>query len=105
MKNFGLQTGIQELEAFILGLSQMPHIPYNESADWEKYLPTYENQTTQTGQETSGCTVWGAQNQIETFIKGVYGRDKNFSERFTYLLVPIEPSKGTDPQTARKIFY
>jgi hypothetical protein len=96
--NYGLQTGLQELEAFVLGLSPMPRIPYNESGDWEKFLPKYENQTTKTGQETSGCTVWGSQNQIETFIKGVYGKENNYSERFTYLLVPIQPSKGADPQ-------
>lgn len=96
--NYGYIESITDLHEYILGSKKVPYIFYNDSGNWEEYLPEYENQTTKLGQETSGCTVWGAQNQIETFYKFVYGEEQNFSERFTYNLVPIEPHKGTNPQ-------
>ena len=98
MKNYGLLEKAIELGAYLLGQQRLPMIPYVEDGNWEDFLPRYENQTTKHGQETSGCTVWGSQNQIETFEKCVFDSEPNYSERFTYLLTGIEPSKGTDPQ-------
>lgn len=95
---YGLTELTEDLKDYILGSSKMPFIPYREDGNWEDALPKYENQTTRLGQETSACTAHGSLNQIETFIKGVYGIEPNYSERFTYNLVPIDPKKGTDPQ-------
>jgi hypothetical protein len=74
----------------------MPFIPYQEDGNWEPYLPKYEPQAE--FYETNGCTVWGTQNQLETFYKRLYSKEPNYSERFTYLLTPIDPAKGSDPQ-------
>lgn len=95
---YGLQEGLEDLREYILGASPVPYVPYNESGNWELVLPRYENQTTKHGQETSGCTVWAALNQIETLHMLLFAFEVNYSERFTYLNVPIDPSKGTDPQ-------
>lgn len=95
---YGLLEELYELEAYVLGNNTVPWIPYREDGNWESALPEYENQTTRLGQETNGCTSWGALNQLETFERGVYGREPNYSERFTYLNVPIDPKRGTDPQ-------
>lgn len=95
---YGLQENLQELTAYILGKSVMPFIPYQEDGNWEKWLPQYENQTTKLGQETSGCTVWGSENQIETLCKYIYRLEPNYSERFIYNLVPVIPGRGADPQ-------
>lgn len=95
-KSYGLiLEAIQDARDFVLGASKMPFIPYQEDGDWTDYLPRYEPQAE--NYETSGCTVWGAQNQIETFMKGVYGFEPNYSERFTYLLTPVTP-RGTNPK-------
>lgn len=103
MKNLGLLEELQDFKAYVLGNNAMPWIQYRPDGNWEDALPTYENQTTLLGQETSGCTVWGGLNQIEIFNKGVYGESSNYSERFTYLGVPIDPKKGTDPQNVYNV--
>lgn len=95
---YGLTETLEELTAYVLGKSTVPYVPYNESGDWEMALPRYENQTTRLGQETSGCTVHGSQNQLETLYRFLYNEEPNYSERFTYLNVPIDPARGTDPQ-------
>ena len=95
--NYGLIEGLQELGAYIQGQGKVPWIPFNEQKNWEDSLPRYENQTTRLGAETSGCTVHGSQNQEETLEKFLYGGEPNYSERYTYNLVPINPRQGADP--------
>lgn len=106
MKDFGLVEELRDISDYILGQNKMPMVPYVEDGDWTPWLPKYENQTTKLGDETSGCTVWGTQNCIETFMKRLYKEEPNYSERFTYLNVPIDPSRGADPhrtcETIRK---
>lgn len=106
MKDFGLLEELREVGEYVLGQFKMPSVPYQENGNWEPYLPKYENQTTRYGHETSGCTVWGTLNAIETFMKRLYGDEPNYSERFTYLNVPIDIDRGADPhktcETIRK---
>lgn len=93
---YGLLEGLQEFTAYVLGQNNIPYIPYREDGNWEAYLPKYEPQAE--NYETSGCTVWGSQNQIETFSKFLYKTEPNYSERFTYLLANVDPARGQDPQ-------
>lgn len=73
MKNYGIVEDIlRDVDEYVLGQSKIPYVPFNESGDWEQWLPKYENQTTKLGDETSGCTVWCALNQIETMEKFLY---------------------------------
>lgn len=102
MKNYGLLESLHEVGEYILGQSKTPYIPFNESGDWEDYLPAYENQTTKLGSETSGCTAHGSLNQLETLLKFLYGNEPNFSERYTYNLVPIDPAKGANPHNTHE---
>lgn len=102
MKGYGLVEGLTELSAYILGGNKVPYIYYREDGNWEADLPAYENQTTKLGHETSGCAVHGSQNQAETFIKFLYKTEANYSERFTYLNIPVDPARGTDPQNAHE---
>lgn len=96
---YGLIEEVFDLGAYIFGTNKVPLIPYQEDGNWEPYLPQYENQTTKLGQETSGCTVWGSQNCIETFYKKVYKEEPNYSERFTYINAGIKPETGANPHT------
>ena len=96
LKNYGLLDLIQEVSAYVLGRSIVPFIPYMEDGDWSPFLPKYEPQAEK--YETSGCTVWGAQNQIEILYKALYGIEPNYSERFNYLQIDIDPARGVDPQ-------
>lgn len=95
--NYGFTEELQAFTDYVFGQNQMPMVPYQEDGNWEPFLPKYENQTTKMGHETSGCTVWGTQNAIETFMKRLYKDEPNYSERFTYLNVPIDPAKGANP--------
>jgi len=36
--------------------------------------------------------------QIETFHKFLYDTEPNYSERFTYLLTPVDRNKGCNPE-------
>lgn len=98
--NYGLQEIIESVQDY-LGKKKLPFIPYREDGTWRDSLPVYENQTTKIGEETSGCTIWGWLNAFEIFVKGVYGIEPNYSERFVYLILflakKISPQKGTDP--------
>lgn len=74
--------------------SNLPLKEINETGQWDEWLPEYEPQADR--YETWGCTVWGTQNQIETMIKFLYGKEFNFLEWYNYNLVGIvEP--GGDP--------
>lgn len=97
-KRYGLIEDLIELGAYIFGGAKVPTIPYQEDGNWEAYLPTFEHQKTKAREETSGCTVFGSLSQIETLYKRLYGTEPNYSERFTYLNVPIDPAHGSDPQ-------
>ncbi len=81
---------------YMYGSSSVPQVPYQEDGNWEAFLPKYEPQAED--YETHGCTVWGAQNQLEILYKRIYGKEMNFSERFTYLLSGVNPGYGGDPQ-------
>ena len=94
---YGLLEGARDVQAYIFGEAKIPCIRYNESGDWEKWLPKYEYQAEKF--ETNGCTVWGTQNQIETFHNFLYRSEPNYSENFTYLLTPVHPDYGCDPQS------
>ena len=96
MRDYGFIEDLQELGAYIFGDGNVPFIEYNPTGNWEKYLPKYEAQADKF--ETKGCTVWGAENQIETMYRFLYDIEPNYSERFVYNLVPIDPQKGVDPQ-------
>jgi len=93
---YGLLEGLKSVTDYILGGHKVPFIEFIENGDWSAFLPKYEPQAE--NYETSGCTVWGAQNQIEIFHKGIYGTEPNYSERFTYLLANVDPARGQDPQ-------
>lgn len=92
---FGLLTNlIEDLSAYIAGNSPLPRIEYNESANWEEYLPKYEAQKDKF--ESQGCTLWALHNAIETFYKYLYKTEPNYDEWFNYPIIPIKEG-GQDP--------
>lgn len=98
LSGYGLIERAYEEAAYVFGGLQMPHVEYLSSGDWESYLPTFERQRTKHNEETNGCTVFGTLNQVETFIKFLYKKEYNFSERYTYIQTPVNPNYGADPQ-------
>ena len=96
MRDFGLREEIKELTAYVLGASKMPYISYVEDGDWRPYKPPFEHQAPNF--ETSACTAFTVENQIQFFMKAVYGEDVDLSENFLALSVPIGIGKGADPQ-------
>lgn len=82
----------------------LPKEVLQSSGNWADYLPLYEPQADK--YETYGCTAWGTLNAIETILKRVEGVEYNFSDRFIYNVVGIEPP-GEDPhkvsEAVRKI--
>jgi len=93
--NYGLKERIADIQDYIFGASSIPQIPLQSDSNWEKYLPWYEPQAENF--ESNGCVVWGTQNCIETLYKRIYGIEPNYSENFTYLLTPVDPDRGSDP--------
>jgi hypothetical protein len=95
-KDFGfLEEKIDSIEEYIFGRAQMPQVEYNESGDWEAWLPEYEGQAV--NYETNLCTVYGSLNLAEIFHKFLYQYEPNYSEYFTALTVPFELGKGNNP--------
>ena len=90
MKNYGLKLGEKKAEDWLtLGASGVVNRP---DSIWP--LVTYEPQAENF--ETWGCTVWGSQNQVEMYIKEVFGVELNYWEQFNYNDVGINPP-GSDP--------
>ena len=91
---FNEEDVVIEQEAYILGsTSKLPNIVYREDSQWPEVA--YEPQASK--YETSGCTVWGSETQIEMFTKAVYGVEPNYDERFTYLNANVT-LRGANPQ-------
>lgn len=74
------------------GLSTLDLTILNSGGQWDKFLPTYEAQNN--GYETYGCTIWGTQNVIETLQKFIDKSDHNYSERYNYNIMEINPPGG-----------
>jgi len=97
IKNYGFDESkvvIEEEDYFLGALGQEV---MNEKADWQNWLPKYEPQASK--YETFGCTSWGTLNQVETYMKKVFGGDYNYSDRFIYILANISPP-GAPPSRA-----
>jgi hypothetical protein len=94
--NYGLIEEIfKDPRAYIFGADNVPYVPYQPDGNWEAFLPKYEPQAE--NYETYCCTVWGTQNAIETLHKRLYGKEPNYSERFTALMAGLDGYKGIDP--------
>lgn len=97
IKNYGLQISkTPDPNAYILGgITSLPKIVINPEGDWQPYFPKYEPQFNDF-LDTAGCTIWGSQNCLETYIKKITGIEPNYSELFNYILAGIKPP-GADP--------
>ena len=62
--------------------------------DWTPFLPKFEHQALR--YETFGCTVYGTLTQIQMILKRLTGIEFDFSERYIYNLVGINPP-GDNP--------
>lgn len=95
--NYGFDEKLVEIEkeAYILGVnSKLPTTIQVPDGEWPDI--TYEPQAEK--YETSGCTIWGGENQTEMFVKQVYGFEPNYDERFSYLHCNVDPARGANPQ-------
>ena len=101
-RNYGLKFEEKDPEAYVLGgLGALPRIVLEESGQWDRYLPKYEPQYNSLF-DSYGCTVWGWQNLIEIMLEQRTGVERNFSERFTYILAKITPP-GADPHHVAEV--
>lgn len=83
-------------EHYVLGGSPMPFIVHKEDANWTKDLPEKEIQTNRFI-DTSNCTAEGTTNQIEIYMREVFGLDVNYSARWVGIIAGTRPP-GNDPQ-------
>ena len=100
IKNYGFiedDIKIEDTDYILGGLGDLPTEIIMPDGQWDKFLPVYEPQAEK--YETFGCTVWGSQNQIETYIKAVFGYEPNYEERYNYNLIGINPP-GARPNDA-----
>ncbi len=81
-------------KAIELGFAEEVVMP---DGDWSKAAVADERQSV--GFDTFGCTVFNSLTQLETYFKGKFGVDANFSDRFTYNDTGISPP-GADPNRA-----
>lgn len=103
LRQYGFSPDLVKIETkdYIFGSSPIPQIILKKDGQYDDYLPVYEPQAEK--YETSGCTVWGGQNQIETFFKKAFYFEPNFAEIFNYILAGIT-IEGANPQYAYQSF-
>lgn len=63
--------------------------------NWFKYLPSFESQLQKTF-DSDGCTVYGTLNALETYQRFIENKETNYSDRFVYNAVGVNPP-GDDP--------
>ena len=102
LKNYGFNPDLVKIkpEDYIFG-SALPFIVIKKDGQFDDFLPIYEPQAEK--YETSGCTDWGGQNQVEIYSKKVFGFEPNYWEAFNYILAGIT-REGANPQNAYESF-
>lgn len=100
-KNYGFEVPQIAPEEYTFGGGQFVGEILRPDGQWDDFLPIYEPQAEK--YETSGCTVWGGQNQIETLHKYLFGVEPNYSERFNYILAEVTLS-GKSPHVTYETF-
>ena len=101
IKQYGFVPSVISSDQYVLGGGQLPKIVLKEDGNYDDYLPQYEPQFNE-NYDSSGCTVFGTQNAIETILKFLTGAEYNFSERYNYILAGIRPP-GADPHYVAEI--
>lgn len=97
-KDYGfIRSKVDETHYVLGGFSSLPKVVLQPDGKWSQYFPKYEPQFNKYF-DAYGCTVWGTENVIETILKRITNIERNFSERFIYILAGIRPP-GTDPHT------
>ncbi len=98
IENYGFVKPEHDNRDFIFGsaFNSLPKTILQANGDWSPYLPLYERQFG-AGWDSYGCTCFGTLNCLEVIMKKVYGTDFDFSERYQYNLIGIEPP-GSDPK-------
>lgn len=96
VKNYGFVPPHIQVEEYVLGANtELPKENLCPDGQWGASTPLYEPQAEK--YETWGCTVWGSENQAETYMKRKFGFEPNFDEGFIYNFVGIE-EPGANPQ-------
>jgi len=93
IKDHGYRTPKIEQENYFRGALSKTVV--NKTGDWRPFCPVYEPQFT--GFETNDCTIFGLENAIQIYMKGVFGLDVNYSERFVSNGMDRDNSEGLDP--------
>ncbi len=100
--NFGFVEGLIDATHYVLGRnSKLPNLELQPNGQWDRFLPRYEYQDDD--YETSGCTVWGWQNLIETLYRRIYNIEPNYSERFTYIRAGVTLNGASPHEVAECI--
>ncbi len=96
LRDYGYIAPVRKEQDYIFGASRLPITPINISGDWIKNAPKYEPQILPSGEDENGCTIWGTQNGIETYLNYITKKDFNFSERLNYISAHVRPP-GANP--------
>lgn len=94
--NYGYLEPAIEDDEYILG-AVIDRQVLRPDGQWDDFLPEYEPQYGG-GWDTSGCTVWGTQNVVETLDR-YFNRQTNYAERYNYILGGVVHGKGANPHT------
>lgn len=89
-KHGGFIATRKETDFFASG-GILPNKILMPGGQWHQAIPVKEIQKRQ-GFDNMSCVSMGSLNQIETFMRAVYGEDYNFSDRFTAKMSNTQPN-------------
>lgn len=95
IKDYGYISPTLDTTNYFSG--SLPKIIVNPTGDWRPFVPKYEPQFFDGGGDTNDCTIFGLENTIQTYFKGVFGIDVDYSERYVSNGMNRDNSVGADP--------
>jgi hypothetical protein len=101
--NYGFKKPVPSPTDYRLGGTSLPKVILNPSGNWYSYLPLFEKQYFTLG-DSFACTVFGSLNVLETLFNFIEKKEYNFSERYNYNLIGINPP-GADPKEAAQSIH
>jgi hypothetical protein len=94
LQGHGLVIGEITPDQYVFGAQKLPEIVMQPDGNWKDFLVKFERQSY--GFDTFGCALYNVLQPIEILQKKITGKEYDWSERYPYIKLGIQPP-GSNP--------